>query len=79
MLKVLKWFQRERVDTLKICMRSGNSFTIDGVVEFEVTGYTSGTISNLRLVQSDNPKYSKVLMPSLDLSQVEAIVRVGRP
>jgi hypothetical protein len=58
---------------LKFLMRSGNAFMVDGVIESEGK-WENGRCKELRLKQSTDPKYASVLVPSIDLSQIEAVV-----
>lgn len=61
---------------LKFLMRSGNFFTVDGVTDFEMKKNGLGQWAHLTLKQDPNPKYAHVFVPSIDLAQIEAIIRL---
>lgn len=57
---------------LTLYMKSGNSITIDGVIEWEVRS-NSEHITYFSLKQSESCK-RKLRVTTLDLSQIEALV-----
>lgn len=58
---------------LKFLMRSGNFFMIDGVLDWSMRHLEGRTIG-LTLKQSTDPRYARVVVDSIDLSQIEAVV-----
>lgn len=64
------------VQRLKFLMRSGNAFMVDGVTVFEMRVNGLGMITQVRLEQLDDPQYAHVYIRSVDLEQIEAIVRL---
>lgn len=78
--KAVKFWRELRpspVYRLQIFLRSGNSIVLDGV-----TGYTfdttGNTIARFSLVQKTSQRNSYLLISTLDLSQIEAVVRLPR-
>ena len=65
---------KEKFFRLTIYMKSGNSIVIDGVTKYEFKKEGNGG-SSLYLEQWDCAPFKFLIMPSLDLSQIEAIVR----
>ncbi len=63
----------EPVQRLKFLMRSGNFFMIDGVTNWSMKHLNGRTIS-LTLTQMMDSKYARVVVDSIDLSQIEAVV-----
>ncbi len=61
---------------LKFLMRSGNFFTVDGVTDFEMKKNGLGQFTSLTLKQADDPSRAYVFVPSIDLAQIEAIIRL---
>ncbi|MBN6819566.1 hypothetical protein JRF84_08180 [Methylobacterium organophilum] len=61
---------------LKFLMRSGNFFTVDGVTGFEMKKNGLGQFTSLTLKQADDPRHTYVFVPSIDLAQIEAIIRL---
>jgi hypothetical protein len=69
-------FFKNTDDTLKFYMKSGNSFVIDKVTDWNLqTGVTVDAIVSLSITQSPSAK-NKLLVKSISLAQIEAIVRV---
>ena len=58
---------------LKIYLRSGNALMIDGVIGWSMTHREGRTVS-LNLTQSTDPQFARVVVESIDLSQIEAVV-----
>lgn len=63
----------EEIQRLKFLMRSGNAFMVDGVTHWDLK-HLRGRCVELRLEQLTDPKYARVLVESIDLSQIEAVV-----
>lgn len=63
----------EPIQRLQFLMKSGNSFTIDGVEDWGMR-HEGNRIVSLRLKQSLAAEYARVIVESIDLTQIEAIV-----
>lgn len=63
---------------LKFLMRSGNSFMVDGVTGFDVWTDALGRIIQMKLQQVDDPKFARVFTATVDLAQIEAVVRLPK-
>lgn len=63
---------------LKFLMRSGNAFMVDGVTGFDVWTDALGRITRMKLQQVDDPKFARVFTATVDLAQIEAVVRLPK-
>ena len=68
------FFTRETQDTLRFYLKSGNSFVIDGVTHWSIEN-VGDAITAVRIAQAKDAK-AKLLVRSIDLSQIEAVVVV---
>lgn len=72
------FFSRNTDDTLQIFMKSGNSFVIDQVTDWNIqTGVSTENIVSLTITQRTTAK-SRLLVQTITLSQIEAIVRIQK-
>ena len=64
-----------RKENLKLTfyMKSGNSFTIDNVEEYKVSG-GGGTITGIFLTQNKKDNSNYLIVQSLNLDFIEAII-----
>lgn len=63
----------EETQRLKFLMRSGNFFMVDGVLDWRMS-HIANRVASLTLRQSLDPKYARVIVDSIDISQIEAVV-----
>lgn len=61
------------ISRLRFLMKSGNSFELDGVIEWELQANADG-VKSLKLMQEKNGKHTTLIVNTLVLSQVEAIL-----
>ncbi|SFJ68839.1 hypothetical protein [Methylobacterium brachiatum] len=61
------------VQRLKFLLRSGNAFMVDGVLDWGMK-HLRGRVIGLMLKQATDAKYARVVVDSIDLSQIEAVV-----
>jgi hypothetical protein len=73
---MFNFFKRTSDATLKFYMKSGNSFVIDQVTDWNIqAGVSTENIVSLSITQRPTAK-NKLIVQSIVLSQIEAIVRV---
>ena len=62
---------------LKIYLRSGNALMIDGVLSYQMKlAPITNRIAEIEIVQDDAPQFARLLVQTLDLSQIEAVVEL---
>jgi len=59
---------------LNLYMKSGNVIVLNGIDNYKLKA-NNDNIIYLELVMSDKARGEKLIMPSLDLSQIEAITQ----
>jgi hypothetical protein len=65
--------ETEKPGRLQIFMRSGNSFVLDGVTDWKLT--TRGDrVVGIHLVQKAGSEFTRLIVNSIDLAQIEAIL-----
>ena len=72
---MFSFLPRPKMETLQFFMRSGNSFVIDNVTDWNCK-YRGDTIVELSITQ--HCPRSKLLVQSVALGQIEAIVRLEK-
>ena len=72
------FFSKPPITTLRVFMKSGNSFDIDGILNWEV-GYNHETCAVNKFTINRDPTRSKtkLIMASLVLEQIEAILELS--
>lgn len=75
--RALARLRRPRFVRLKFFMRSGHSFIIDRVSEYELDA-TGNKVTKLRLVQNKAATGTTLIVASIDLDQIEAVVSLPR-
>lgn len=63
----------EEIQRLQFFLRSGNSFVVDGVEDWGMK-CRGGRVESLRLTQKTASSYSRLLLDTIDLDQIEAVV-----
>lgn len=58
---------------LQVFLRSGNSFVLDGVMDWKVTSRENRTVG-IWLRQLTDDAYTRLIVGSLDLDQIEAVL-----
>ena len=75
-MKLFNWLKsRKKPTTLRIFMRSGNSFTLDRVMEYSIRNQGNDII-RLAITQHPSAK-SKLLINTIALNQIEGVIAEG--
>lgn len=63
----------QETERLQFFMRSGNSFILDGVLDWEMKTCATG-VSSLTLSQVAAGKATRLIVKSIDMAQIEAVL-----
>lgn len=63
------------ISRLQFMMKSGNSFILDGVHDYKISAGSNG-ITSITLSQIADGSKTRLLINTLDLSQVEAVLEL---